>query len=145
MVFIKLPIVFLMIGNHGDISRFLQELITQMETIIQQQAGNNWQCLFVVFIHSMDWLLTNRLSDFNNEWNTKLRTVPLFSQILPLLDQPNINIPQADMLIAKYLFIANNIPPIDLYNNIIDDLFKASPRELPYVFRAIAVLLRQTE
>ncbi|CAF5154616.1 unnamed protein product, partial [Rotaria sp. Silwood1] len=37
MVFIKLPIVFLMIGNHGDISRFLQELITQMETIIQQQ------------------------------------------------------------------------------------------------------------
>ncbi|CAF2861797.1 unnamed protein product [Rotaria sp. Silwood2] len=145
IVFVKLPIIFLMIGNHGDISRFLQELISQMEIMIQQQSGNSWQCLFILFIHSMDWLLTNRLSDFNNEWNTKLRTLPLFSQLLPLLDQPNTNIPQADMLIAKYLLIANNIPSTDLYNNIIDDLFKASPRELPYVFRAIGVLLRQTQ
>ncbi|CAF0979391.1 unnamed protein product [Rotaria sordida] len=145
MVFVKSPIVFLMIGNHGDISRFLQESINQMETMIQQQSGNSWQSLFILFIYSMDWLLTNRLSDFNNEWNTKLRTLPLFSQLLPLLDQPNSNIPQADMLIAKYLFIANNISSMDLCNNIIDDLYKASPRELPYVFRAIGVLLRQIQ
>ena len=38
MAFVKLPIVFLMIGNHGDISRFLQELITQIETCAQQQV-----------------------------------------------------------------------------------------------------------
>jgi hypothetical protein len=55
------------------------------------------------------------------------------------------SISQADLLITKYLLIANNISSIELCNNIIDDLFKASPRELPYIFRAIGVLLRQTE
>jgi hypothetical protein len=38
MVFIRLPIVFFIVGNHGDITRFLQELINQIEMIIQQQV-----------------------------------------------------------------------------------------------------------
>jgi len=38
MIFVRLPIVFFIVGNHGDISRFLQELINQIETIIQQQV-----------------------------------------------------------------------------------------------------------
>ena len=38
MVFIRLPIVFFMVGNHGDISRFLQELINQIETMVQQEV-----------------------------------------------------------------------------------------------------------
>jgi hypothetical protein len=49
------------------------------------------------------------------------------------------------MLIAKYLLIANNLTSIELCNNIIDDLFKASPRELPSIFRAIGVLLHQIQ
>jgi hypothetical protein len=49
------------------------------------------------------------------------------------------------MLIAKYLLIANNISSIEPCTSIIDDLFKASPRELPYIFRAIGVLLHQTQ
>jgi len=48
-------------------------------------------------------------------------------------------------LIAKYLLVANRISSIDCCNQIVDDLFKASPRELPYIFRAIGVLLRQTQ
>jgi hypothetical protein len=36
---IRLPIVFFIVGNHGDIGRFLQELINQMEIIIQQQVN----------------------------------------------------------------------------------------------------------
>jgi hypothetical protein len=55
------------------------------------------------------------------------------------------SISQADMLIAKYLLIANNISSIESCNHIIDDLFKASPRELPYIFRAIGVLVHQTQ
>ncbi|CAF4140691.1 unnamed protein product, partial [Adineta steineri] len=94
---------------------------------------------------SIDWLLTNRLSDFNTEWNTTYRNLPLFSKLLPLLDQQNSNISHADVLTAKYLLIANNIPSIELSNNIIDDLFKASPKELPYIFRAIGVVLRQVQ
>jgi hypothetical protein len=38
MVFVRLPIVFFIVGNHGDISRFLQELINQIEIMIQQQV-----------------------------------------------------------------------------------------------------------
>jgi hypothetical protein len=40
MVFIRLPIVFFIVGNHGDISRFLQDLINQIETMMQQQVGS---------------------------------------------------------------------------------------------------------
>ncbi|CAF1528436.1 unnamed protein product [Rotaria magnacalcarata] len=145
MTFVKLPIVFLMIGNQGDISRFLQELITQIETCTQQQPGNNWQPLLILFAHSINWLLTHRLADFNNEWNTKLRILPSLSKLLPLLDQPNVSIPQADMLVAKHLLIANNISSTDLCNNIIDDLFKASAKELPQLFRAVGVLLHQAQ
>jgi hypothetical protein len=99
----------------------------------------------MLFAHSIDWLLTNRSADFMNEWNTKFRILPLFSKLLPLFNQHNTSntIPQSDMLISKYLLIANNIPSNDLCNNIIDDLFKASPRELTYIFRAIGVVLHQ--
>ncbi len=38
MIFVRLPIVFFIVGNHGDISRFLQELINQIEIMIQQQV-----------------------------------------------------------------------------------------------------------
>jgi hypothetical protein len=55
------------------------------------------------------------------------------------------SISQSDMLIAKYLLIGNNICSIESYTHIIDDLFKASPKELPYIFRAIGVLLHQTQ
>ena len=44
MAFFKLPILFLMVGNHGDISRFLQELIDQMEMMMQQQVTKKF-CL----------------------------------------------------------------------------------------------------
>lgn len=39
MIFTRLPIVFFIVGNHGDISRFLHELINQIETTVQQQVG----------------------------------------------------------------------------------------------------------
>ncbi|CAF5148553.1 unnamed protein product, partial [Rotaria magnacalcarata] len=107
--------------------------------------GNNWQPLLILFAHSINWLLTHRLADFNNEWNTKLRILPSLSKLLPLLDQPNVSIPQADMLVAKHLLIANNISSTDLCNNIIDDLFKASAKELPQLFRAVGVLLHQAQ
>ena len=38
MTFAKVPIAFLMVGNHGDISRYLQELIHQIETMTSQQV-----------------------------------------------------------------------------------------------------------
>jgi len=47
MIFAKLPIVFFMVGNHGDISRFLQELIIQIETMIQQQVEKQMFLLFL--------------------------------------------------------------------------------------------------
>jgi hypothetical protein len=50
MIFAKLPIVFFMVGNHGDISRFLQELITQIETMIQQQVEKQMFLLFLTEI-----------------------------------------------------------------------------------------------
>ncbi|CAM4977170.1 unnamed protein product [Rotaria socialis] len=106
IAFAKLPIVFLMVGNHEDISHF------------------------------------------TNEWNPKFRILPLFSKLLPLLDQPNISIPQADMLIAKHLLIANNISSVDLCDNIIDDLFKASPRELylmPFVLSAVSYFVKHKQ
>ena len=91
MHFAKLPTVFLLIGNHGDISRFLQEIFVQMETNFQQQVTNeNWKCLFVVFAHSIHWLLKHRRSDFYVEWETKFRLLPLFSKVLPQLDQNNV-------------------------------------------------------
>ncbi|CAF3748360.1 unnamed protein product [Rotaria socialis] len=68
--------------------------------------------------------------------------------LLPLLDQPNISIPQADMLIAKHLLIANNISSVDLCDNIIDDLFKASPRELylmPFVLSAVSYFVKHKQ
>ena len=55
------------------------------------------------------------------------------------------SITQADILIAKYLLITHNISSMGLCDTIIDDLFKASSRELPYIFRAIGVLLHQTQ
>ena len=98
----KLPVVFLLIGNHGDVSRFLQELITQLESMVQQvichshdeldhvlsvQTGEGWQSLLMLFAHSMDWLLTHRSADFHHEWTTKWRLLPLFPKVLPLLSQ----------------------------------------------------------
>jgi hypothetical protein len=50
MIFARLPIVFFMVGNHGDISRFLQELITQIETMIQQQVEKQMFLLFLTEI-----------------------------------------------------------------------------------------------
>lgn len=38
MVSTRLSIVFLTVGNHGDISRFLQELINQIDSMLQQQV-----------------------------------------------------------------------------------------------------------
>ena len=91
-----------MIGNHGDVSRFLQELVTQLESIVQQvicrkhnqidiifsaQPGEGWQSLLMLFAHSMDWLLTHRSADFHHEWTTKWRLLPLFPKVLPLLSQ----------------------------------------------------------
>lgn len=101
----------------------------------------------MLFTHSIDWLLINRLTDFQHEWNTQFCNLPLFSKLLPLLDQSNTKseISQADLLITKYLLISNNISSNELCNNIIDDLFKASPKELPYIFRAIGLLLHQTQ
>ncbi|UJR37543.1 hypothetical protein I4U23_030245 [Adineta vaga] len=145
IAFAKLPIVFLMVGNHGDISRYLQELIHQIEEMIQQQTGNNWQTLLILFAHSIDWLLINRLAEFNIEWNANIRTLPLFSKLLPLLYQSQTNISYADILIAKYLLIANHISSIETCEHIVDDLFKASAKELPYIFRAIGVLLHYTQ
>lgn len=58
---------------------------------------------------------------------------------------PLESVSYADLLVAKYLLIANNISTIETSEHIIDDLFKASPKELPYIFRAIGVLLRQTQ
>jgi hypothetical protein len=90
MVFARLPIVFFIVGNHGDISRFLQDSINQMETIMQQQTSSaGWQTYFVLFAYSIDWLLTHRLSDFQVEWNTRFRTLPIYSKLLPLLDRQN--------------------------------------------------------
>ena len=58
---------------------------------------------------------------------------------------PSESVSYADLLIAKYLLIANNISVIGTCEHIIDDLFKASPKELPYIIRAVGVLLRQTQ
>lgn len=123
---------------------------------------SGWQPYLILFTHSIDWLLTNRNSDFQTEWNTRFRTLPLFSKLLPMLDQQNakydaqfllftsnllfhFSVSHADLLITKYLLIAHNILSHESCHSIIDDLFKASPRELPYVFRAIGVLLHQNQ
>ena len=37
IIFAKLPIVFFIVGNHGDISHFLQDLVSQMEIMIQKE------------------------------------------------------------------------------------------------------------
>jgi hypothetical protein len=50
---VRLPIVFFMIGNHGDISRFLQELINQMETMMQQVE------IQIVYLRGMNRLEKN--------------------------------------------------------------------------------------
>jgi hypothetical protein len=58
------------------------------------------------------------------------------------------SIPQAEILIAKYLLIANDISPsssTELCNNLTDDLFKASPRELPYLLRAVGLILHRIQ
>lgn len=51
----------------------------------------------------------------------------------------------AEILVAKYLLIANRVAATEVTDRVVDDLFKASPRELPYLFRAISVLLSQPE
>jgi hypothetical protein len=38
VIFSKLSTLFLLVGNHGDISRFLQEIINHMETMLQQSV-----------------------------------------------------------------------------------------------------------
>ncbi len=66
MIFIRLPIVFFIVGNHGDISRFLQELINQMETMVQQQVERIRTFFFLIEIYcSMD-LVKKWLANFFN-------------------------------------------------------------------------------
>jgi hypothetical protein len=55
------------------------------------------------------------------------------------------SISHADILIAKYLLIENRLPSNELLDNIIDDLFKATPKELPYLFPALGLLLEQQD
>lgn len=55
------------------------------------------------------------------------------------------SITHADLLIVKYLLISHHISSNQSSAHIIDDLFKASSKELPYVFRAIGVLLHQNQ
>lgn len=40
MVFARSPIVFFIVGNHGDVSRFLQDLINQIDMMMQQQVDS---------------------------------------------------------------------------------------------------------
>jgi hypothetical protein len=59
MIFVRLPIVFFIVGNHGDISRFLQDLINQIETIMQQQVDFtivSSVLLLIGYILVQDWL-----------------------------------------------------------------------------------------
>lgn len=49
MNFSRLPIGFFIVGNHGDISRFLQELIQQIEMMVQQQQQVGLFNLFFYF------------------------------------------------------------------------------------------------
>lgn len=60
MAFVKLPIAFLTIGNHGDISKVLQELITQIETLVQQQVN-----IQPILIHLIKLFLFNNTHIFS--------------------------------------------------------------------------------
>lgn len=60
----------------------------------------------MLFAHSIDWLLINRSNDFQNEWNIKYRSLPLFSKILPLLDQPNTKL-IIFALFSMLMFLSN--------------------------------------
>ena len=54
-------------------------------------------------------------------------------------------ISHVDLLISKYLLIEHHLPSPDLSQYLIDDCFKASVKELLYLFPALGLLLERSE
>ncbi|CAF1228447.1 unnamed protein product [Didymodactylos carnosus] len=141
-------LVFITYAKRNDLIRFLDDIIFQIQTLYEHNGV--WYPYIILFAYCIEWTMKYRYQEFV-DLPLRYKSKSIIDNILVIIQNhipattSKTNNLLSIMLKAKYLLILNDIglnSSIEISSIFIDDLHKASLKELNVLFRALAKLLQ---